>query len=154
MYDVSMQAPMLMRWPGKIKAGSINNDMTQTIDYAPTMLDAAGITVPAFMQGISLIPYITGKNKNFPRHELYYRFYEYKADHTVLEHMGIRGERYKLIYFYTVNEWEFYDLIKDPQEQHNLIKSPAYAKQIALLRTHLVDLKKYYKDTEPAGELK
>jgi len=46
MYDVSMQAPLLMRWPGHIKAGSVNTNMTQTIDYAPTLLDAAGVTVP------------------------------------------------------------------------------------------------------------
>lgn len=153
MYDVSMQAPMLMRWPGHIKAGSVNNNMTQTIDYAPTILDAAGAKVPDFMQGLSLVPSMTGKQKIIPRHNLYYHFYEYKADHTVLEHLGVRGERYKLIYFYTVNEWELYDLLKDPQEQKNLIRSAAHQKILADMKQELLKLRDQYDDHEPAGEL-
>lgn len=153
MYDVSMQAPMLMRWPGKIRAGTVNQVMTQSIDYAPTMLDAAGVPVPSFMQGLSLVPMITGKKKSLDRPYLYYRFYEYKADHTVLEHLGIRGDRYKLIYFYTVNEWELYDLKKDPDEQKNLIHSPAHQSIIAQLRTELDKLRDHYDDHEEAGVL-
>ncbi len=64
MYDVSMQAPLLIRWPGKIKAGSINNTMTQAIDYAPTMLGAAGIATPDFMQGINLVAPADRQTKN------------------------------------------------------------------------------------------
>lgn len=153
MYDVSMNAPMLMRWPGKIKPGSVNNDMTQTIDYAPTMLDAAGISIPSFMQGLSLVPMITGKEKSLARKHLYYHFYEYKADHTVLEHLGVRGERYKLIYFYTVNEWELYDLEKDPGEQVNLIRSAGHRDVIAKMKAELMKLRDHYDDHEPAGEL-
>jgi arylsulfatase A-like enzyme len=153
MYDVSMQAPMLMRWPGKIKPGSVNTNMTQTIDYAPTMLDAAGIKVPDFMQGLSLVPSMTGKQKIIPRHNLYYHFYEYGADHTVLQHLGIRGERYKLIYFYPVNEWELYDLKKDPQEQKNLIKSTAHQKVLMEMKNELLKLRNQYDDHEKAGEL-
>ncbi len=153
MYDVSMQAPMLMRWPGKIKPGSINTNLTQTIDYAPTMLDAASLDIPGFMQGISLVPSMTGKQKILPRNKLYYHFYEYKADHTVLQHLGIRGERYKLIYFYTVNEWELYDLEADPQEQNNLIKSAAHQLIRAQMKYELLKLRDLYDDHGTAGEL-
>lgn len=153
MYDVSMNAPLLMRWPGHIRPGSVNTNMTQTIDYAPTILDAAGVKVPSFMQGLSLVPTITGKQKQLPRHHLYYHFYEYKADHTVLQHLGVRGERYKLICFYTVNEWELYDLEKDPQEQHNLIHEAAYQKTVAEMKNELLKLRILYDDHEPAGEL-
>ena len=153
MYDVSMQAPMLMRWPGKIKPGSVNTNMTQVIDYAPTMLDAAGIKVPASMQGLSLVPSMTGKQKILPRNNLYYHFYEFKADHTVLQHLGVRGERYKLIYFYTVNEWELYDLKTDPQEQKNLIRSTAHQKIFLQMKGELIKLRDKYDDHETAGEL-
>ena len=153
MYDVSMNAPLLMRWPGKIKAGSVFDQMTQSIDYAPTMLDAAGIQAPSFMQGLSLVPALTGRQKKIPRPYLYYHFYEYKADHTVLPHLGIRGERYKLIYFYTVNEWELYDLQKDPDEQQNLFRSAAHQSVVALLKKELLKLRDQYDDHEPAGEL-
>ena len=152
MYDVSMQAPLLIRWPGKIKAGSINNTMTQAIDYAPTMLGAAGIATPDFMQGINLVPLLTGKQKALPRKSLYYHFYEYYADHTVLQHLGIRGERYKLIYFYPVNEWELYDLKTDPKEQHNLIRSAAHRKILLQLKADLLKLRDQYDDHEQAGE--
>lgn len=152
MYDVSMQSPLLMRWPGHIKPGSVNNNMIQNIDYAPTFLGAASLPVPATMQGIDLIPFITGKQKPLPRHNLYYHFYEYYADHTVLPHLGVRGERYKLIYFYTVNEWELYDLKTDPQEQKNLIHSPAHAAMIRQLKNKIIELREQYDDHEPAGE--
>ncbi len=105
------------------------------------------------MQGLSLVPTITGKQKQLPRHHLYYHFYEYKADHTVLQHLGVRGERYKLICFYTVNEWELYDLEKDPQEQHNLIHEAAYQKTVAEMKNELLKLRILYDDHEPAGEL-
>lgn len=153
MYDVSMQAPLLMRWPGQIKAGSVNTNMTQTIDYAPTILDAGGVKVPGFMQGLSLVPSITGKQKIIPRHNLYYHFYEYSTDHTVLQHLGVRGERYKLIYFYTVNEWELYDLKMDPGEQKNLIRSAAHQKILLQMKGELLKLRDKYDDHEPAGVL-
>jgi len=153
MYDVSMQAPLLMRWPGKINPGVVNNRMTQDIDYAPTMLDAAGINPPVFMQGIGLVANITGKQRKLLRQYLYYHFYEYGADHTVLPHLGIRGEKYKLIYFYTVNEWELYDLKNDPQEQKNLIHSLNHQKVVKRLKKELLKIRNYYDDHEPAGEL-
>ena len=153
MYDVSMQTPLLVRWPGHIKPNTVNNTMVQNIDYAPTFLDAAGMNIPGWMQGISLMPLLTGKQKTLNRHALYYHYYEYPYDHSVLQHLGIRGERYKLIYFYTVNEWELYDLKMDPMEQHNLIHSPAWQKKFLQMKEELISLRNLYDDHEPAGEL-
>jgi arylsulfatase A-like enzyme len=153
MYDVSMQAPLLMRWPGHIKKGSINNTLVQNIDFAPTLLGAAGASVPDWMQGINLTGLLTGKQRTLSRTHLYYHFYEYQADHTVLPHLGIRGDRYKLIYFYTVNEWEFYDLKKDPGEQHNQVLEPGLQKKIQDMKEILNAIRAKYEDTEPAGVL-
>jgi arylsulfatase A-like enzyme len=153
MYDVAMQAPLLVRWPGHIKAGSVNKTLVQNIDYAPTFLDAAGLPVPDWMQGVSILPLLTQQQKTLARNELYYHFYEYKADHTVLPHLGVRGERYKLIYFYTVNEWEFYDLKTDTQEQHNLINEKKYQELIKKMKIDLSKLRDQYNDHEAAGEL-
>ena len=153
MYDVSMQAPLLMRWPGKIKAGSVNNALVQNIDFAPTIMDAAGATVPSWMQGISLKPNITGKQKELPRNYLYYHYYEYPIDHYVLPHLGVRGENHKLVYFYTLNEWEFYDLKKDPDEQKNLIHSANQQDLIKKYKQELLKLRDQYNDHEAAGEL-
>jgi hypothetical protein len=68
-------------------------------------------------------------------------------------HLGVRGERYKLIYFYTINEWELYDLKKDPQEQKNLIKSAAHQKIVVQMKNELLKLRNQYDDHEEAGEL-
>lgn len=154
MYDVSMQSPLLIRWPGKIKASSVTNQLVQNIDYAPTFLDIAGVKVPEWMQGISLKRLLTGQQKTLVRKRLYYHYYEYPFDHSVVPHLGVRGERYKLIYFYTVNEWELYDLKTDPDEQQNLISNPAYQKIKEQMKLELLKLRKQYDDTEVAGELK
>lgn len=153
MYDVSMQAPLLMRWPARLPAAQKVSALTQSIDYAPTLLEAAGVPVPAWMQGLSLLPLATGKQKKLPRSSLYYHFYEYKADHTLLPHLGVRNDRYKLIYFYTVEEWELYDLKNDPQEQQNLVNRKGYASVLARLKAELQRLRNLYDDHEKAGSL-
>lgn len=153
MYDKSMRTPLLMRWPGHIRAGSVSNVMAQNIDFAPTLLGAAGVQVPSSMQGISLLPVLTGRSTTLNRPYLYYHYYEFVKDHTVLPHLGIRGDRYKLIYFYTANEWELYDEQTDPQEQKNLVRLPQYQQLVKELKKELLNLRNKYDDHEPAGEL-
>lgn len=152
-YDVSMQAPLLMKWPGVIKPGSETSQLVQNIDFAPTILDAAGVAIPQWMQGISLKSLISGKQTILTRKELYYHYYEYPIDHYVSPHVAVRGSRYKLIYFYKLNEWEFYDMQKDPAEQVNLINSPAYQNEIKKSRQLLLKLRDKYDDHETAGDL-
>ena len=154
MYDVSMHTPLLIKWNGKVKPGSVNYSLVQNIDLAPTLLNMAAVAAPDWMQGISLTSILTGKKKELERKELYYRYYEYPIDHYVLPHLGIREKKYKLIYFYTVNEWELYDLRNDPQEQHNLVNLPKYQLEINRMKKRLKEVKNEYRDEEPAGELK
>jgi arylsulfatase A-like enzyme len=153
-YDVSMQTPLLVRWPGHIKPNSVSNTLVQNIDYAPTILDITGNAIPSSMQGISIKSLLTGKQTTLARKYLYYHYYEFSKDHTVLPHLAVRSDWYKLIYFYTVNEWEFYDLKKDPLEQHNLAGSVKYQGSIKQLKDQLKKLRDIYDDHEPAGELK
>jgi arylsulfatase A-like enzyme len=153
MYDKSMKTPLMIRWPGQIKPKTKTDAMVQNIDFAPTFLHAAGVDIPNWMQGVSLLPILEGKKKSPDRSYLYYHYYEFGRDHTVIPHLGIRGEQYKLIYFYTVNEWEFYDIKNDPQEQHNLVDSKAYEKIIQQYKAELNKLRNLYDDHEPAGEL-
>lgn len=154
MYDVSMNTPLLVKWKRKIKPGSVSTSLIQNIDFAPTMLDVAGVKIPDWIQGLSIKPILTGKLQELPRKELYYRYYEYPIDHYVIPHIGIREKQFKLIYFYTAGEWEFYDLKADPTEQKNLIRNPGYQAEINRMKMKLVEVKDRYKDVEPAGELK
>ena len=148
MYDVSMQTPFMVRWPGHIAAGKVSDAMVQNIDFAPTILTLAGAPVPEWMQGKSLDKILTGKQKALDRPYLYYHYYEYVKDHTVIPHTGIRGERYKLIHFYTVNEWQLYDLKLDPTEQKDLSKDPKHAKLLSELKEELKKQQAYYKDND------
>jgi arylsulfatase A-like enzyme len=80
---------------------------------------------------------------------LYYHFYE-NQEHKVSKHIGVRTDRYKLIYFYENKEWELYDLKKDEKEMKNVYDDPAYKKVVKTMKEKLEQLKKEYKDTEPA----
>src|SRR5438132_13061187 len=56
MYEESLRMPFLVRWPGHIKAGSVNEQMILNVDFAPMLLDAAGLPAPRDMQGRSFLP--------------------------------------------------------------------------------------------------
>ncbi|NCI45378.1 sulfatase family protein [Sediminibacterium soli] len=149
MYDVSMRTPLMARWPGHIRAGTQTDEMVQNIDIAPTMLKAAGIAVPSFMQGIPLTGIMEHSGSKLPRKSLYYHYYEYPVDHSVLPHIGVRTDRYKLIYFYTVKEWQLIDLQKDPSELKNLVNDPGYRNVLADMKKELIKLKRQYEDNDP-----
>ncbi len=153
MYDISMRSPLLMRWPGHIRPGTQTNTMVQNIDYAPTFLDITGTRIPETMQGLSFKTVLQNPETELPRKSLYYHFYEYYADHSVLQHIGVRTDRYKLLYFYTVGEWQLFDLKKDPAELTNLANDPAHQSLLADMKKELIRQRERYDDHEPAGEL-
>ena len=145
MYEESFRTPMVMRYPGVIKPGTISNDMVMNLDIAPTMLDIAGVSAPADMQGKSFLPVLSNK-KAKGRDAMYYHYYE-NGEHAVSPHFGIRTERYKLIRFYTrVKGWELYDLKKDPNEMNNVFGKKGYEKITAKLRKQLDALIAQYED--------
>jgi arylsulfatase A-like enzyme len=146
MYEPSFRTPLIIRYPPLIEAGSINNDLVQNIDFAPTFLDLARTKIPNDMQGMSLLPLFSNKNSNW-RDALYYHYYEYPGIHMVKRHFGVRTKRYKLIHFYyDVDEWELYDLEKDPQEMNNIYDNPDYAEVRKQMHKRLEELRILYKD--------
>lgn len=146
MYDESMKMPFIARWPNVIKAGSVNQDLIQNLDYAETFLDVAGAEIPSDMQGRSLVPLMKGKTPSDWRKAVYYHYHEYPSVHMVAKHYGIRTERYKLIRFYQFDEWELYDLQNDPDEQINQYNNESYKDVIAKLKTQLEETRQHYKD--------
>lgn len=149
MYEESLKTPLIIRYPKEIKAGLVCDKMIQNIDYAPTFLDYAGIKIPKDIQGVSFRKVVAGKKTKW-RDAIYYHYYEYKQIHSVVPHYGVRTDRYKLIHFYDiVNEWELYDLEKDPREMKSEYDNPAYAKIRTQLHKKLLLLQKKYKDTNP-----
>jgi arylsulfatase A-like enzyme len=148
MYEESLRMPFLVRYPKQVKPGSVNDDLVQNLDFAPTFLDFAGIDKPADVQGESLRPLLRGRTPKRWRKSIYYHYYEYPAVHSVKRHYGVRTERYKLIHFYhDIDEWELYDLQKDPREMNNVLNDPKYANVVEELKAELKRLRKKYKDT-------
>ena len=60
-FEESLRTPLLVRWPGVAKPGSVNRDLVSNLDFAETFLEAAGLPVPADMQGRSLVPLLQGR---------------------------------------------------------------------------------------------
>ncbi len=152
MYEESFRTPLLIRYPEKITPKSINSDLVQNIDFAPTIIDLAGVTIPKEMQGKSLLPLFYKNNENW-RDALYYHYYEFPGIHMVKRHYGIRTKRYKLIrFYYDIEAWELYDLEKDPQELNNLYGNSAYKEVQSKLHKKLEQLRINYKDSDSLNQ--
>jgi N-acetylglucosamine-6-sulfatase len=143
MYKESFGMPLVMRWPNRIEPGTRVSELTQNIDFAPTFLEAAGVSVPDEMQGESLVPLAEGNVPGNWRKALYYRYYE-GGEHNVAEHEGVRTDRYKLIHYYVQDQWELFDLENDPEEMNSVYDEPAYADRVAALKRTLEALKDQY----------
>ncbi|MBM4038194.1 MAG: sulfatase [Planctomycetes bacterium] len=149
MYEESLRMPFIIRYPRAIKPGTVNRDLVQNIDFAPLFLDAAGQPTPADMHGRSFLPLLRGETPKDWRASLYYHYYEYPAVHSVKRHYGVRTQRHKLIHFYhDVDEWELYDLEKDPRELNNVYADPAYADTVKELKAELERLRAHFKVPE------
>ena len=143
MYEESLRMPFLIRYPDKIKAGTVCNDMVTNLDFAPTILDMAGLKSPKEVQGKSFFSNLQGKTPQDWQKSMYYHYYEYPKWHHVQPHYGVRNERYKLIHFYyNVDLWEFYDLKTDPDELNNAIGGPRYNSIISQMKSELKGLMK------------
>ncbi|MDA9588513.1 DUF4976 domain-containing protein [Flavobacteriaceae bacterium] len=153
MYEESLRTPLLIRYPKEIKAGIKINQMIQNLDFAPTFLDYAGIPIPKGIQGESFRTVVNQKTSQW-RDAIYYTYYEYPSVHMVKRHYGIRTERYKLMHFYyDINEWELYDLEKDPSEMNNLYNKPDYKEVQENLHLRLNELRNQYGDSDSLNQM-
>ncbi len=141
MYEESLQMPFLVRYPRAVAAGAATDGIAMNVDFAPTFLDYAGITVPSYMQGTSLRPLMEGRAPENWQDIAYHRYWMHRDEvHDAYAHYGIRDQRFKLIYWYNdplgqpgahaggaAPEWELFDCEADPHELHNLAADPTHA---------------------------
>lgn len=152
MDEVSSRVPLLLRWPGRVTPGRSSDALVQNIDFAPTLLDAAGVTAPKPMHGVSLLPLLDSPDVTWKR-DLYYHFYENPGFHGVARHYGVHTGRYKLIHYYQNGEWELFDLENDPQEQYNRYGEPGLETLTSDLKSRLAALREQYKVPEQDPEV-
>ena len=149
-FEESLRTPLLVRWPGVTRPGSVNDDIVSLLDFAETFLDIASAPIPDDMQGRSLVPLLKGETPDDWRQSLYYHYYEYPVPHRVRPHYGVITDRFKLVHYYKpdVDDWELLDREEDPLEVRNFYKDPAYAETVKELHAELERVRTEAKDTE------
>jgi len=142
-YEESLTTPLLVRWPGVTSPGSQCSSLVSVLDLPETFLQAAGESIPADMQGASLLPLLRGQTPADWRTSFYYHYYEFPGAHSVRRHYGVVTDRYKLFYFYEpeMNYWTLIDRQSDPLELKNVYDDPAYAETRQTLHTELQRLR-------------
>lgn len=142
MYEEAFRTPLLISWPGHIRPGSECRALVQNIDFAPTLLDAAGVMVPEGMDGVSMLPLFRGGKVKGWRKAVYYQYYDYPAVGNVRKHYGVRTGRHKLIHWYDtgadglpdIDSWELFDLKNDPAEVENRYGDKKYDRAVRRLK--------------------
>lgn len=127
-YEGGPRVPFLMQWKGKIPSGKTYDQPVLNLDVMPTIMAAGGTPVPesAKLDGIDLLPYLTGENKARPHESLYWRFGPQWAvrhgDYKLVASRGGSGEP------------ELYDLAADKEESKDLAKDqPEKVKELRAL---------------------
>jgi len=143
MYEPSLRIPVLIRYPKGIKPGTVIDEFALNVDFAPTLMDYAGLPIPEDTDGRSLRPLLEGREVAW-REDFLYEYYAYPDWHYVKPNKGVRTRRWKYIHYYDFpeDEYELYDLENDPEEAHNLIDDPQYADVVERLRKRLFELRK------------
>jgi arylsulfatase A-like enzyme len=124
-WEESIRVPGFIRWPGRVKAGSKSDVFFTHVDFAPTLLGMAGLTVPKAMQGKDLSkPIVEGKGKG-PDSAFFQIFGPFSGDGTDAGWRGVRTATH-MYARYADKPWVLYDLKADPFQQNNLVgKAPA-----------------------------
>jgi len=146
-FEESLRTPFMVRWPGVIKPGTVNKDIVSNLDFASTLLEAAGVPVPAEIQGRSLLPLFRGATPPDWRKTFYYEYYEYPAPHHVMPHEGVVTDRYKFVHFIVPGReyYELFDLQTDPHELTSVYGKSDYKTVQKDLADELARLKTEYK---------
>ena len=157
MYEECQRMPLVIRYPKAIKAGSTSSTIAMNVDFAPTLLDFAGVEIPEDIQGQSLKPVLENEGKTPAdwRKAAYYHYYEYPAEHSVKRHYGIRTADFKLIHFYNdVDEWEMYDLKNDPNELTNVFRQSRICRETSRTAVSAKRAQQQYQDNDPDEKVK
>jgi arylsulfatase A-like enzyme len=152
MYEPSMRIPLLVRYPKLIKPGTVINEMVLNIDLAPTLLELAGIEVPAAMQGRSMVRLVQGGETRWREAFLY----EYLREEPYMYPTvyGVRTPRLAYMHYPELQgQDELYDLVADAQEIKNVIQDPARAEDLEQAKRLLDKLEKEAGERAPANTI-
>jgi N-acetylglucosamine-6-sulfatase len=140
-YEESIRIPLLMRYPKRIAAGSVREQMALNIDIAPTVLELAGLPVPRAMHGRSLLPVLRSEKARF-RNSFLTEYFMEKQVPRFPTWQAVRTERWKYIHYLDAPAGmdELYDLKADPYEMKNLAEDPKFAGDLDRMKKELAKL--------------
>ncbi len=150
-YKESLKIPLIVRYPGKVEPGTVNDDLVCNLDFAPTFLDFAGAEIPEDLQGRSILPLLEGRRPADWRKSIYYHYY---GQYHVPVQYGLRTLDHTLVHFPKFGDGkyrELFDLKKDPHELHNVYDDPAYADEAERLMEEFRRRAKRVKAKEAGG---
>lgn len=137
-YEESIRIPMLAHWPATINPASRCTAVVANIDIAPTLLEIAGVQVPAQIDGQSFRDQLSEPESARSRSPLLYEYYWEPAFPQTPTMFALRDSRYKLIQAHGIWDMdELYDLSIDPAEANNLIRDPDQQPRVTRMRTAL-----------------
>lgn len=142
-YEPSLRIPFIVKYPvGIKKPGSRSDEMILNVDLAPTLLDLAGLPIPANMDGKSILPVIEGQSTPL-RDAFHYEFFKDFPPYTV---PGIDAVRTNEFLYIEYNESrmkpELYNILKDPENINDLMETPEGAKVLPGLKILLEEYKR------------
>ncbi|MCG6155019.1 arylsulfatase [Rubinisphaera margarita] len=123
-----IRVPFIVRWPGKVKAGTVSDHIGYFGDFFATACDLAGVETPQGLDSISFLPELLGKSKQQKEHDyLYWEFYEQGS------RQAVRQGKYKAIRQPMFDgDVQLYDLSKDLGEENNIAdENPQLANKMA-----------------------
>jgi arylsulfatase len=148
-YEGGIRVPLIARWPGRIKPGSVSDRPTAFWDFLPTAAELAGAKAPADIDGISLVPTLRGKGGQ-QAHEFLYWEYPYAKAHTTCVRMG----DWKALTPKPGGPWELYDLKNDPTETKDLAAAhPEVLARIKAIAEREHTPERDYPELNPASKL-
>src|SRR5688572_22432583 len=153
MYEESLRMPFVVRWPGVTRAGATLDQIVLNVDFAPTFLEVAGAGPRTDMHGRSFVAILRGRAPSNWRTSMYYRYYHDPGHHNTRQHYGVRTLTHKLIYFWTKDQWELFDLRSDPFELHNLYGQPGHGQITATLKAELARVKRELGDDDQLASM-
>ena len=112
-FEGGIHVPYFVKWPSKIKAGTIYKEPVHHFDIYSTIADAAGATVPTNVEvdGVSLLPYARGEQKGKPHETLFWRAGDYRT---------VRHNNWKMAVVPQLSKTWLFNLSEDPGETTNL----------------------------------
>lgn len=121
--------PGIVSWPGVIPEGTRFDGMMCTFDFYPTMLAAANLPFPEHLDGVDVMPWLSGKRKGNVRDYIYW--YNKGEKQQTRNIQAVRWGDWRLYRTLSKDSWRLYDLKKDPREQNNVAeKFPEIVKQL------------------------